>query len=69
MSSPESQFLEEMGDREQYSGLWIAISATRVIAHGKDVRAVYADAVKSTKGKTPLLVKIPDKNKEQTLIL
>lgn len=69
MSSPESKFLEEMSDRDQYSGLWIAIFATQVIAQGKDVRVVYADAVKSTKGKTPLLVKIPDKNKEQTLIL
>ena len=69
MNSPESKFLEEMEDKEQYSGLWIAISGAKVVASGKNSGDVYAKAAKYTKGKAPLLVAIPDKNEEQTLIL
>lgn len=69
MNSPESKFLEEMEDKDQYSGLWIAISGDRVVASGKNSGDVYAKAVKHTKGKVPLLVAIPDKGEEQTLIL
>ena len=67
MSSPESQFLAAMGNGERYSGQWIAILDSEVIAHGKDIAKVYAEATKIAKGKTPLFVEIPDK--EQTLIL
>ena len=35
MNSPESRFLEEMEDKEQYSGLWIAISGAKVVASGR----------------------------------
>lgn len=66
MSSPESKFLEEMRNKEQYSGQWIAILGVQIVANGKNINDVYA---KAAKGKTPLLVEIPDKNKEQTLIL
>ena len=69
MNSPESEFLAEMEDKEQYSGLWIAISGAKVVASGKNSGDVYAEAAKYTKGKAPLLVAIPDKDKEQTLIL
>lgn len=69
MSSPESQFLIEMSDKEQYRGQWVAILDSEVIAHGKSIGKVYAEATKISKGKTPLFVEIPDKNKEQTLIL
>ncbi|MBI1658428.1 MAG: hypothetical protein IS632_06610 [Thaumarchaeota archaeon] len=69
MSSPESKFLEEMSNKEQYSGQWIAILGARIIASGKSINDVYAKAAKSAKDKTPLFVEIPDKNKEQTLIL
>ena len=69
MNSPESKFLEEMEDKDQYSGLWIAISGARVVASGKNSGDVYAKAAKYTKGKVPLLVVIPDKGEEQTLIL
>ena len=69
MSSPESKFLEEMGNKEQYSGQWIAILGAQVVANGRSITDVYAKAAKSAKGKTPLFVEIPDKNKEQTLIL
>ena len=69
MNSPESEFLAEMEDKEQYSGLWIAISGAKVVASGKNSGDVYAKAAKYTKGKAPLLVAIPDKDKEQTLIL
>lgn len=69
MSSPESKFLEEMRNKEQYSGQWIAILGIQVIANGRNINDVYAKAAKSSKGKTPLFVQIPGKNKEQTLIL
>lgn len=69
MSSPESQFLEEMRNKEQYSGMWIAILGSKVVAQGKDINEAYAKAAKFAKDKTPLFVEIPDKNKEQTLIL
>ena len=69
MSSPESKFLEEMGDKELYSGQWIAILGARVIASGRNISSVYAKAAKSAEGKTSLFVEIPDKNKEQPLLL
>ena len=69
MSSPESQFLVTMNNKEQYSGQWVAILDSKIIAQGKDVSKVYAEATKIAKDKTPLFVEIPDKNKEQTLIL
>ena len=58
-----------MDNKEQYCGQWITILNSEVIAHGKDIRKVYAKATKIAKDKTPLFVGIPDKNKEQTLIL
>ena len=69
MSSRESQFLTTMNNKEQYSGQWIAILNSEVIAHGIDIGKVYSEAMKIAKGKTPLFVAIPDKNKEPTLIL
>lgn len=69
MNSPESKFLEEMKDKDQYSGLWIAILGATVVASGKNSGAVYAKALKHTEGKVPLLVAIPNKDEEQTLIL
>ena len=69
MSSPESKFLKEMENKEQYSGQWIAILGVQVIANGRNISDVYAKAAKSAKGKTPLFVEIPDKSKEQILIL
>ena len=62
-SSPESQFLMAMGDKEQYSGQWVAILGSKVIAHGKAIDKVYAEAAKISKGKTPLFVNISDKNR------
>lgn len=69
MSSPESQFLIAMNDKEQYRGQWLAILGSEVIAQGESIGKVYTEAAKISKDKTPLFVKIPDKNKEQTLIL
>ncbi len=69
MSSSESQFLTTMDNKEQYRGQWIAILDSGVIAHGKDIGKVYVEAMKVAKDRTPLFVEIPDKNKEQTLIL
>ena len=69
MSSPESQFLVAMKNKRRYSGQWIAILDSKVIAQGKDIAKVYAEATKIAKDKTPLFVEIPDKDKEQTLIL
>lgn len=69
MNSTESEFLAGMENKEQYSGLWIAISGTTVVASGKNSGDVYAKAAEYTKGKAPLLVAIPDKDEEQTLIL
>lgn len=69
MSSPEGRFLEKMGNKEQYSGRWIAILDAQIIASGGNIADVYANAAKSAKGRTPLFVQIPDKNREQPLIL
>ena len=70
MSSTESQFLVTMNNKEQYSGQWVAILDSGVIAQGKLIDEVYAEAIKISPDRTPLFVKIPDKNsKEQTLIL
>lgn len=69
MSSPESRFLIAMKNKEQYSGQWIAILDSAVIARGEDIREVYAKAMEIAKDKTPLFAEITDKNKEQTLIL
>ena len=49
MSSPESQFLVAMKNKKRYSGQWIAIMGSEVIAHGKDIAKVYAEAMKITK--------------------
>ena len=69
MSSPESQFLMEMNNKEQYLGQWVAILGSKVIAHGKSIEKVYVEATNISKGKTPLFVQISDESKEQTLIL
>ena len=58
-----------MKNKEQYSGQWIAILDSAVIARGKDIKEVYSKAMEIAKDKTPLFVEITDKNKEQTLIL
>ena len=49
-----------------YIGEWVAIVDKKVVAHGKDAKKVYDDAVKKTGGKRPLIARIPDK---ETMIL
>ena len=69
MSSPESQFLMAMEDRDSFRGKWIAIVDNKVIAEGKNLTEVYQEAVTKSDGKTPLFHRIPETDEEQTLLL
>ena len=69
MSSIENEFLMSMEDVERYKGKWIAILDKEIIAEGKILSEVYLEAMKKSKGRTPLFDHIPEKLDEQTLIL
>lgn len=67
MSSTEAEFYENMTDRDEYRGQWIAILGDRVVASGKNAGDVYAEAAKRANGRTPLLVAIPDNDDAEFL--
>lgn len=69
MSSIENEFLMSMEDVEQYKGKWIAVLDKEIIAEGRILSEVYLDAIKKSKGRTPLFEHIPEKLDKQTLIL
>ncbi len=64
MKESYSYFLK--ADVKSYVGEWIAIVDNQIIAHGKDAKKVYDEAVKKSGGKRPLITRIPDK---ETMIL
>lgn len=69
MTTVEAQFLESMKDVKRYKGKWIAILDKEVIASGEDVTKVYDDALKKSKVRTPLFVRIPDEGEIDNFIL
>jgi len=69
MSSTEAQFLASMEDIEPYRGKWIAILDSKIIAQGEDLKEVYKEAIKSSKGKTPLFNRIPAIGEAEHFIL
>ncbi len=54
-------------DSHRYEGDWIALLGDIIVAHGRDLRAVYAEALERCPGKTPLFTKVPES--DETLIL
>lgn len=42
-----------------YTGEWIAICNSHIVAHGKNVKKVFADAKKKYPKEEPLLAKVP----------
>jgi len=69
LSSPESKFLMELENKEKYLGKWIAILDSKIIVAGKDLSAVYDEAMKEGKGRTPLFEFVSEKQQAETLIL
>ncbi len=69
MSSKEDEFLISMEDLEQYKGKWIAILDDKVIAADKILSKAYSEAIRNSKGRSPLFEYIPEKLDNQTLIL
>jgi len=53
-------------DLRNYKGEWIAIHNNKIVAHGKDVKRVYAHARKKYPSSRPLLSKVRSKD---TMIL
>jgi hypothetical protein len=54
-------------DPRRYEGDWIALLGDIIVAHGRNLRDVYAEALEKHPGKTPLFTKVPESN--ETLIL
>lgn len=54
-------------DHSAYAGEWIAIFSNQIIAHGTDLKKVYAEANEKSKGRRPFFISVP--KKEETLIL
>ena len=69
MSSSESEFLMKLENKEKYLGKWIAILDSKIIAEGEDLSAVYKQAMKEGKGRTPLFNYVSKKQEAETLIL
>lgn len=57
-------FMKE--DVSPYIDEWIAIVDSKIVSHGKDVKAVFEEANRKCPGKRPLVTKIPGK---ETMIL
>lgn len=53
-------------DTSPYKGEWIAISAKKIVSHGKNAQKVYKQAKQKSKTADISLAKIPE---EETLIL
>ena len=54
-------------DPGPYEGHWIALLGNVVVAHGRNLRAVYAEALQRHPGTNPLFTKVPES--DETLIL
>ncbi|MCX6821425.1 MAG: DUF5678 domain-containing protein [Candidatus Aenigmarchaeota archaeon] len=46
-------------DLSDFIDEWVAIVDGKVVAHNKDPKKAYKDAIKSKRGKIPLLAKVP----------
>lgn len=46
-------------DMSRYVGEWIAIIDAKVVAHGKNAKSVYEQAVENYPKKRPLITKVP----------
>ncbi|MHB1907978.1 MAG: DUF5678 domain-containing protein [Nitrososphaerales archaeon] len=46
-------------DFSQYAGEWIALLDRELLAHGANLKEVYAEAYSKAKGKTPMFLKVP----------
>jgi hypothetical protein len=64
--SAEMQFYSK-SDMRGYSGEWVALEDNRVLAHGKDLKQIYQEAVKESKNGKPFFAWVP--KDEETLIL
>lgn len=53
-------------DTSPYKGEWVAISQSKIVAHGKDAQKVYKQAKKKTPKEDVSLAKVPS---EQVLVL
>ncbi len=66
MASLESNYEQYLRiDISHYTGEWVAVSEGKIIAHGKDVRAVAKEAIIICGNKKFLLSKVPS---EETMI-
>jgi len=55
----EFQCLMSMPDLGDYVGKWIAIVGDKVVASGKDGKAVFEEAKKKYPKREPLIMKVP----------
>lgn len=53
-------------DTSPYKGEWVAITESKIVAHGKDAQVVYKKAKKKTPSGEVSLAKVP---REQVLVL
>jgi len=54
-------------DFSAYAGEWIALLDNKLIAYGKILKEVYAEANSKAKGKTPFFLKVPKTLEEMIL--
>jgi hypothetical protein len=54
-------------DFSEYAGEWIALLDRQLLAHGKILKEVYAEATSKAKGKTPFFVMVPKSTDELIL--
>jgi len=52
-------------DVSKFSGEWIAVSDTKILAHGKNLMEVAEEAKKASQGKKFLLARVPS---QETMI-
>jgi hypothetical protein len=64
--SAEMQFYSR-SDMRGYSGEWVALENSKVVAHGKNLKQIYEKAVKQSKNGKPFFAWVP--KDEETLIL
>lgn len=48
-------------DVNRFVGQWVAICSQKIVAHGKNVKAVFNEAKSKCPKERPLITRIPDK--------
>jgi len=62
MQSLESNYVSYLSvNLSKYTGEWVAIYESKIVAHGKDVRVVAKEAIRICGNKKFLLSKVPSK--------